>query len=163
MDGQCDLTPFSNVDTLIFTHTGYKTITCSQLDLIEKLYSLKMETSLHQLDQVVISATRWSQSGRDLPYKVSSLKSKDIAFQNPQNAADMLGFSGKVFIQKSQQGGGSPMIRGFSSNRLLYSIDGIRMNTAIFRSGNIQNVISLDAFATENAEVFLVLRFSDIW
>ncbi|HQV97220.1 MAG TPA: TonB-dependent receptor [Saprospiraceae bacterium] len=154
VDGQCDLTPFSNVDTLIFTHTGYKTITCSLLDLKEKSYSLKMATSLHQLDQVVISATRWSQSGRDLPYKVSSLKSKDIAFQNPQNAADMLGFSGKVFIQKSQQGGGSPMIRGFSSNRLLYSIDGIRMNTAIFRSGNIQNVISLDAFAIENAEVF---------
>ena len=44
VDGQCDLTPFSNVDTLIFTHTGYKTITCSQLDLKEKSYSLKMAT-----------------------------------------------------------------------------------------------------------------------
>lgn len=154
VDGQCDLTPFSNVDTLIFTHTGYKTITCSLLDLKVKSYSLKMESSFHQLDQVVISATRWSQSGRDIPFKISSLKSKDIAFQNSQTAADMLGFSGKVFIQKSQQGGGSPMIRGFATNRLLYSIDGIRMNTAIFRSGNIQNVISLDAFAIENAEIF---------
>jgi len=58
-----------------------------------------------------------------------------------------------VFIQKSQQGGGSPMIRGFATNRLLYSVDGVRMNTAIFRSGNLQNVISLDPFAISNTEV----------
>jgi len=45
------------------------------------------------------------------------------------------------------------MIRGFATNRLLYAIDGVRMNTAIFRAGNIQNVISMDAFATESAEI----------
>ena len=36
------------------------------------------------------------------------------------------------------------MIRGFATNRLIYSVDGVRMNTAIFRAGNIQNVINLD-------------------
>jgi hemoglobin/transferrin/lactoferrin receptor protein len=72
---------------------------------------------------------------------------------NPQTAADLLAISGEVFVQKSQQGGGSPMIRGFSANRLLYAVDGVRMNTAIFRSGNIQNVISLDPFAIQNTEV----------
>ena len=76
-----------------------------------------------------------------------------MEIQNPQTAADLLGFSGKVFIQKSQQGGGSPMIRGFATNRLLYAVDGVRMNNAIFRGGNIQNVINLDPFATENTEV----------
>ena len=45
------------------------------------------------------------------------------------------------------------MIRGFATNRLLYSVDGVRMNNAIFRGGNIQNVINLDPFATENTEV----------
>ena len=45
------------------------------------------------------------------------------------------------------------MIRGFSSNRLLYAIDGIRMNNAIFRSGNLQNVISIDPFTIENTEI----------
>ena len=56
-------------------------------------------------------------------------------------------------MQKSQQGGGSPMIRGFATNRLLYSIDGVRMNTAIFRGGNIQNVISLDGFVIDKTEI----------
>jgi hemoglobin/transferrin/lactoferrin receptor protein len=32
-------------------------------------------------------------------------------------------------------------------------VDGVRMNTAIFRSGNVQNVISIDPFATEHTEV----------
>ena len=45
------------------------------------------------------------------------------------------------------------MIRGFSANRLLYSVDGIRMNTAIFRSGNLQNVISLDPFSIQRTDV----------
>ena len=45
------------------------------------------------------------------------------------------------------------MIRGFATNRLFYSVDGVRMNTAIFRSGNIQNIISLDAFSIQHAEI----------
>ncbi|WP_238531658.1 TonB-dependent receptor plug domain-containing protein [Nitritalea halalkaliphila] len=57
-------------------------------------------------------------------------------------------------MQKSQQGGGSPMIRGFSANRLLYTVDGIRMNSAIFRSGNLHNVISLDPLSIQSTEVF---------
>ena len=45
------------------------------------------------------------------------------------------------------------MIRGFSANRLLYSFDGVRMNTAIFRSGNLQQVISIDPFSLQNTEI----------
>src|SRR5690606_34141310 len=59
------------------------------------------------------------------------------------------------FIQKSQMGGGSPMIRGLSTNRLLMTVDGVRMNNAIFRGGNLQNVISIDPFTIRNTEVTL--------
>jgi hemoglobin/transferrin/lactoferrin receptor protein len=106
-----------------------------------------------ELSEVVISANRWKQNSKDIPQKVSVISPTKVALHNPQTAADLLIISGKVFMQKSQQGGGSPMIRGFATNRLLYAIDGVRMNTAIFRSGNIQNVISLDPFATEQTEV----------
>lgn len=106
-----------------------------------------------ELSEVVISANRWKQNSKDIPQKVSVISPTKVALHNPQTAADLLTISGKVFMQKSQQGGGSPMIRGFATNRLLYAIDGVRMNTAIFRSGNIQNVISLDPFATEQTEV----------
>ena len=45
------------------------------------------------------------------------------------------------------------MIRGFATNRLLIAVDGVRMNNAIFRSGNLQNVISIDPFTLERTEI----------
>ncbi len=107
-----------------------------------------------EVDPVVISATKWSQNQGMLPSKISVLKPEQMTLLQPQTAADLLGAGGEVFIQKSQQGGGSPMIRGFAANRLLYTVDGVRMNTAIFRSGNLQNVISLDPLAISKTEVF---------
>jgi len=75
---------------------------------------------------------------------VTSILKPVILIQNPQTAADLIGISDEVFIQKSQLGGGSPMIRGFATNRVLIVVDGVRMNNAIYREGNIQNIISLD-------------------
>ncbi|RLD25456.1 MAG: TonB-dependent receptor, partial [Bacteroidetes bacterium] len=110
---------------------------------------------LHDLDEIVISASKFEQSKREVPQKIMSIKTKDISFQNPQTSADLLKNTGQVFIQKSQLGGGSPLIRGFSTNRLLLSVDGVRMNNAIFRGGNVQNVISIDPFTIQNTEIFL--------
>lgn len=105
------------------------------------------------LDEVVVAVSRWHQNIHSEPVKVTQLGFEEMNAYNPQTAADLLNFSGEVFVQKSQYGGGSPMIRGFATNRLLYSVDGVRMNTAIFRSGNIQNVISLDPFSLASTEV----------
>lgn len=105
------------------------------------------------LGEVVISVNRWEQKLSEIPSRVTKVGASLIQFQNPQTAADLLGASNQVFIQKSQMGGGSPMIRGFATNRVLLVVDGVRMNNAIFRSGNVQNVISLDANSIENAEI----------
>ncbi|AEE53855.1 TonB-dependent receptor [Haliscomenobacter hydrossis] len=152
--GQADISALNGAEKIEIRYFGYKTLVQSYAELSQAQFMLALIPSNISLDQVVISATRWNQNRRDIPSKVSIISSRDMVLQNPQTAADLLGASGEVFIQKSQQGGGSPMIRGFSTNRLLYAIDGVRMNTAIFRSGNIQNVISLDPFATERTEVF---------
>ena len=108
----------------------------------------------HRLHDFVFSASRWCQDNESQPVKITRLSFEESNAFNPQTAADMLGLTGEVFIQKSQYGGGSPMIRGFATNRLLYSIDGVRMNSAIFRAGNLQNVISLDPFTIGNTELF---------
>jgi hemoglobin/transferrin/lactoferrin receptor protein len=110
-------------------------------------------TITNYLSEITISASRWEQNVMDVPSRISSISKSSIAFHNPQTAADMLDVSGNVFIQKSQLGGGSPMIRGFATNRVMLVLDGVRMNNAIFRSGNVQNVISLDANAMEKSEI----------
>lgn len=151
--GQADISAFKDSEKIEIRCLGYKT-EITNFDRLQKMsFEVLLTASATQFDVMVVSATRWSQTSRNVPAKISVISTKDIALQNPQTAADLLGASGEVFIQKSQQGGGSPMIRGFSTNRLLYTIDGIRMNSAIFRAGNIQNVISLDAFTIENTEV----------
>ncbi|WP_421826713.1 TonB-dependent receptor [Larkinella sp.] len=151
--GKVDITAFKGADRIEIRSVGYQTQTVSYDELAKSGLSLYLKPASLSLDQVVVTANRWNQSSRDVPVKITTISAKEVAFQNPQTAADLLGQSGEVFIQKSQQGGGSPMIRGFSTNRLLITVDGVRMNTAIFRSGNLQNVISLDPFSIENTEV----------
>jgi hemoglobin/transferrin/lactoferrin receptor protein len=151
--GQVEISPFKDVDHIEISSLGFKTVITNYDELQQKKFVLLMTVSNLNLTEVVLSGTRWRQTNRYLAYKIETISKRDVVLQNPQTAADLLEISGKVFIQKSQQGGGSPMIRGFSTNRLLYTVDGVRMNNAIFRSGNLQNVISLDAFATESTEV----------
>ena len=151
--GQADISNFIGISKIIIQSLGYETVSMSYNQLELASFQLRLSPSLLKMDEIVVSANRFKQHSVDIPAKITPITKKEIALQNPQTAADLLTISGKVFMQKSQQGGGSPMIRGFATNRLLYAIDGIRMNTAIFRGGNIQNVISLDPFATESTEV----------
>lgn len=151
--GQADISAFKDAERIELRSLGYKTVVKTYLELRANSFLIEMEPTNLNLGEVVISGTKWRQSSDNVSSKIISIGQREVALQNPQTTADLLGLSGKVYIQKSQQGGGSPMIRGFSTNRLLYSVDGVRMNTAIFRSGNIQNIISLDPFAIQNTEV----------
>ena len=153
-DGQVDISQFEGIDSIEIRSLGYVTQMVSYASLSKSNFEVFLKPSTTKFDEIVVSATRSRQSARSVPSKITVISPKDVALFNPQTAADLLGSSGEVFIQKSQQGGGSPMIRGFATNRLLYTVDGVRMNSAIFRSGNIQNVISLDPLVMENTEVF---------
>ncbi|MGB6036547.1 MAG: TonB-dependent receptor plug domain-containing protein, partial [Cryomorphaceae bacterium] len=151
--GKADISAFANAEEIEIRLLGYETLRLSFEEIKSFSFVIKLETADFDLDQVVISGSRRIERDRVIPNRVRKIDPKTITLQNPQTTADLLGASGEVFIQKSQQGGGSPMIRGFSTNRLLIAVDGIRMNTAIFRSGNLQNVISLDPQAMEGAEI----------
>ncbi|MEQ8324901.1 MAG: TonB-dependent receptor [Vicingaceae bacterium] len=151
--GQVDMSMFKGSEKIYIHLLNYGTQTFSYQELEAKGFLLSLEATSIDLDQISVVATRWNESAAHIPEKITSISASEVKLQNPQTAADMLALGGDVYIQKSQLGGGSPMIRGFATNRLLYEVDGVRMNTAIFRSGNIQNVISLDPLATERTEV----------
>nr|WP_321408371.1 TonB-dependent receptor [uncultured Carboxylicivirga sp.] len=152
-NGKASMDEFSGLDSIFFRLIGYETKVISYQQLKKSNWVLLLKPSELSLDEIIVSATKWKQGRRETPSKVTILKPKDITFLNPQTAADLIANTGDVYIQKSQLGGGSPMIRGFATNRVLITVDGVRMNNAIFRSGNLQNIISLDPFATNRAEV----------
>jgi hemoglobin/transferrin/lactoferrin receptor protein len=151
--GQVDVGGLRGQDSIVVRLFGYKPEVLSYGQIQRLGFQLYLKEGNITLNAVVVAATRWQQDAKEVPQKVSTIRPSEVQLQNPQTTADMLGQSGEVFIQKSQGGGGSPMIRGFATNRVLIAVDGVRMNTAIFRSGNLQNVISLDPFALAKTEV----------
>ncbi len=152
IDGTVNIDEFKEVDKIYFQHLSYHKIATLKTTIQDTIFLSPKATSLNE---VVISASKFAQSKKEVPQNIISISSKDVQLSNPQTSADLLSNSGRVFVQKSQLGGGSPLIRGFSTNRLLITVDGVRLNTAIFRGGNVQNVISINPFNVENTEVIL--------
>ena len=151
--GEALLDDFSRNDTLILHHFAYKTVTATLPELAEQNYKIRLKESISTFDEVIVAASRWEQKKREVPNKITVIPKKQVDFFNPQTSADLVSLSNEVFVQKSQMGGGSPIIRGFAANRVLIVVDGVRMNNAIYRSGNLQNVISIDPNSVENAEI----------
>ena len=151
-EGNVDLDPFSSQDKIHFQHLSYHKISIQKLNVQDTIFLSPKATNLNE---VVISTSKFEQSKKEVPQNVISINPEDIQLSNPQTSADLLNNSGRVFVQKSQLGGGSPMIRGFSTNRLLIMVDGVRLNNAIFRGGNVQNVLSINPFNVEKTEVIL--------
>jgi len=147
------LDKFSPKDSIYFQHPSYQKIKMTLGDLKKIDFVLFLKKEVRMLEEFVISVSKWEQEKREIPNKITGLSKAEIQFYNPQTTADLVGLSNEVFIQKSQLGGGSPMIRGFAANAVLLVVDGVRMNNAIYRSGNLQNVISLDANAIEQSEI----------
>ena len=106
------------------------------------------------LDEVEVNFPKFKKKKSTISQEIEAINQKQIEFQNSQSAADLLQNSGKLFVQKSQQGGGSPVIRGFESNRILLLVDGVRQNNLIFRGGHLQNVITIDQNMLENVDIF---------
>lgn len=148
-NGVADVSNLNKTDSLILTQTAYFT----------KKFFLTTETVIFlqpktvQLDEIVFSANRIEEKKSDVPYHIEVIDRKQIEFANQQTSADVLQNTGNVFVQKSQGGGGSPILRGFEANKVLIVLDGIRMNNAIYRGGHLQDVITLDAQMLDRTEV----------
>lgn len=105
------------------------------------------------MEGVTVTANKFSERQRYLAQKLEILDAKAIEQSLSNNTAALLEQSGKVFVQRSQLGGGSPVLRGFEASRVLLVVDGVRMNNAIYRTGHLQNVITVDDDLLERVEI----------
>jgi hemoglobin/transferrin/lactoferrin receptor protein len=110
------------------------------------------DTTTKQLKDVVIYANKFPTLSKNIVQRVVALTDK-VLLQQQANTADILTASGQVFVQKSQAGGGSPVVRGFEASRVLLMVDGIRMNSDIFRAGHLQNIITVDNMILDRVEI----------
>ena len=105
------------------------------------------------IPEVVFAEDKEEQERVLTPSQIKKIDAKDILNTAPTTSADALQKSGAITIQMSQSGGGSPIIRGFEANRVLLVVDGVRLNNAIYRSGHLQNSISISPLMLRNIDV----------
>ncbi len=137
-------------EQIIFGFVGYKSKTYKLEELISNPVVVMNRGVI--IEEVVLVG-RTDNRAREGTSYIESIDAKEFSISNPQTSADALGMHAGVFIQKSQGGGGSPVVRGFEANKVLLVLDGVRLNNAIYRSGHLQNSITIDPAILQRLEV----------
>ena len=153
-NGQVDLGFFAKDEVVSIEHTSYGFHTIPKAELTKTgIYYLTVKS--YDLPTTYIDhPLRYSFSKVDENQQFICIVGPEVVkLENPANSADMLQNTGSVLVQKTQAGGGSPIIRGFEANKILLVVDGIRMNNAIYRSGHLQNSITIDNSVLDQTEI----------
>lgn len=152
-DGIVQLKDITEANELYFIKEGYINYYATLATLKQVGFTVKMTEKYNEMEEVVVSASKFEEKKKDVAQKIQVIRSSELQTMNQTSTADVLANSGNIMVQKSQLGGGSPIIRGFETNKVLIVIDGIRMNNAIYRGGHLQNVITLDNAIMSRVEI----------
>lgn len=150
--GMIDLSIFPGSDTIIFQHPAYLTRKVRQSD-ISAQHELQLQRKRIQIDEYIISASKYRESSLIIPYMVDVLQDSVLMVSTGLTSADILEETGNIMVQRTQGGGGSPILRGFEANKILLVVDGVRLNNAIYRNGHLQNSITIDPSILQRTEV----------
>ncbi len=150
-NGWLDLSAWDGHGSLYFQYLGYQELVLSSKQLTHLNYQVKLDPALNAILGVEVIGSR-DERPDQLSFQTQRIDENEIALLQSASTVDALAANG-VFVQKSQLGGGSPNLRGFEANRVLLVIDGVRMNNAIYRSGHLQNAITVDEGSLAAAEL----------
>ena len=153
LDGFADISEFKDTEIVVFSHLSYAVLRVKKAVIKSRNYIIYLTKESEQLDEVVISLFKKEEKTARIAEQIAVLNARDIQKISPQTSADLLATIPGIKVQKSQFGGGSPVIRGMESNRVLLVVDGVRMNNAIYRKGHLQSSITVTPNMLEKTEV----------
>jgi hemoglobin/transferrin/lactoferrin receptor protein len=151
--GVADISPFKKDEFIYFSHISYALFQVKKSRLKVKNFTIFLTKESEQLNEIVLSVFKSKEKTNRIAEQVAVLSQKDIQKISPQTSADLLATIPGIKVQKSQFGGGSPVLRGMESNRILLVVDGVRMNNAIYRKGHLQNAITIAPNQLDRTEV----------
>ena len=151
--GVADISAFKNNEILYFSHVAYAAFQVKKSALKRTEYKVLLKSESEELDEVVLSVFKKKAKTNRIAEQISVVSQKEIQKISPQTSADLLATVPGIKVQKSQFGGGSPILRGMESNRVLLVVDGVRMNNAIYRKGHLQNSITVSPSLLDKTEV----------
>ncbi|MGD9898995.1 MAG: TonB-dependent receptor [Calditrichaceae bacterium] len=142
---------------LKISHIGYQLKIIKDILVSENsgvtLDQIRLKEQMFETEAAVITATRSRQETYELSTPVNSVSAIKILERNSKTTAEALREENGIFVQKTNHGGGSAIIRGFGSNRILILVDGIRLNNSTYRLGNHQYLTTVDNQNLEKIEV----------
>ena len=151
-NGQVDISEFSN-EMIYFSHVSYAEYAIDKLVILSKNNVVYLSKQSEQLDEVVVSVFKGNAKANRIAEQIQVFNTKEIEKVSPQTSANLLEVIPGIRVQRSQLGGGSPVLRGMESNRVLLVVDGVRMNNAIYRKGHLQNAITVAPNMLDKVEV----------
>lgn len=151
--GIADVSSFDDSDIISFNHLSYieYEILKKELGIIEFIVYLSKNSE--QLEEIFLSASKGKENRNRIAEQIEIISKEEIKKLAPQTSADLLANLPGIKVQKTQSGGGSPVLRGMEANRVLLVVDGVRMNNAIYRTGHLQNSITVSPNIIERTEV----------
>ena len=152
-NGIFDLAVFDEMDLLTFTHVSYVEFELIKKQIKKDFTTIFLQYKAELLNEVFLSADKGDVDRARIAEEIAVYSSKEIQNAVPQTSADMLANIPAVKVQKTQFGGGSPVLRGMEANRILLVVDGVRMNNAIYRKGHLQNSITVAPSTLDKTEV----------
>ena len=151
--GIADLSIFKETDIITIQHMSYVEVELLKRHLKQVDFTIYLYKKAESLEEVILSSSKQKENRSRIAEQVEVSRFAEISKLAPQTSADLLMNTPGVKVQKSQFGGGSPVLRGMEANKILLVIDGVRMNNAIYRSGHLQSSITVSPSALERMEV----------
>jgi hemoglobin/transferrin/lactoferrin receptor protein len=112
------------------------------------------ESELTELLEVrAVTGARHDQRLIDSPRQIVVVTAQEIRRRNYKSTPDALSDIVGVFVQETNDGAGSPIIRGLVGNQILILVDGIRLNNGAYRLGPNQYLNTIDLHQVERIEV----------
>ena len=100
IDGHANIDKFSLDEDIHFQHMFHKKAHFTKSVILSNKNIVYLLSKIEDLNEVVISASKFEQSKRDIPQKIINISAKSIQFSNPQTSADLLESSGNIYVQK---------------------------------------------------------------
>jgi len=152
-NGIVDLGVFGDFELLAITHVSYVELELIKKHIKRDFVTIFLQYKYELLTEVFLSASMEDVERNRIAEEIAVFSNKEIQNVVPQTTADMLAKIPGVKVQKTQFGGGSPVLRGMEANRILLVVDGVRMNNAIYRKGHLQNSITVAPSMLDKTEV----------
>jgi outer membrane receptor protein involved in Fe transport len=102
---------------------------------------------------LVYSVNRTPERPFDTTRAVEVIDSEEIWRRNARTLPELLMECAGVFVQQTNYGGGSPVIRGLVGKQVLIFVDGVRLNNATYRFGPLQYLNTIDLAIVERIEI----------